>query len=274
MNLSMIKHSVSFCSKDHGTPLQHKCTPEIEMKKDQPKDLKLKSSDYILCNCCSTTVSILESVTCVQCKKRFCLLHRHKADHICQSLIEPNMSDDSELLKRKIIIENILKRLDTESISKGVILKKRNKNKNDPLAKRVAAMKLKSISVGQQSIPLEERLYFYVSFVPNEWSFDQELKKFNEKPIYLCKEWSIGKCVDWIATNFDLKNRNNEYLQPKLVITTEELLRQDSVCSNKMENYCCDSKHIYFCFSHELRQLESLKVISNTDKLLVTYFQI
>lgn len=167
-------------------------------------------------------------------------------------------------------MESLLKRLGSSS---GVTLKNRGK-KNDALAQRVAAMKLKSTASGQESLPQEERIYFYLTFLPNQLSYDQEHKAFTDKPIFLCKEWTVGKCIDWIATHFTLINRNNEPKQSKLVLTSEQLLQTAQEDCPEESAQCCDKRNGHLCFSHELKDLESRKVIGNTDKLLISYFKL
>ncbi|KAI2796363.1 TEL2, telomere maintenance protein 2 [Blomia tropicalis] len=243
--------------KDHGPAILHKCTPDIEIKKDELKQSKSDPNDYAKCNFCSDSVSILETINCMHCEKRFCLKHRHKTDHNCEFEFNDSQSNlVVEKLERKKYVENILKRM---NLSTGVTIKNRGK-KNDALALRVAEMKLRSTSVGQESIPVEERIYFFISFVPNENSFGQEGKMFRDKPMYLCREWSIGKCVDWLAKHFDLTNRNNDLTQPRLVLTNEQLL-QSGIDQSVAETvkYCCDHQktemNYYICFGHELKEL-------------------
>lgn len=169
-------------------------------------------------------------------------------------------------------MEAILKKLQGSS---GIAVKNRGK-KNDALAQRVAAMKLKSTATGQASIPEEERLHFFISFVPNEpLSFDQMEKAFKDKPIFLCREWTIGRCVDWIANNFSLVNRNNEAKAAKLVFL--KLLPQEDSATESAVHCCTKSSstdQLHLCFSHELKELETTKILANTDKLLVTYLDL
>ncbi|KAH9394990.1 AN1-type zinc finger protein 1 [Tyrophagus putrescentiae] len=274
------KHCAVCNLLDHATAIAHKCTPSIELQKvDLKKRGTPNPADYAKCAFCSTTVSILESITCLHCRGRFCLTHRHKADHDCESLGKASPDEvlaQAALQQRKTAVEGILQKL--QSSGAGVTVKNRGK-KNDALAQRVAAMKLKSTAAGQASIPEEERIYFSVSFVPNEpLSFGQEDKQsvVKERPIFLCREWTVGRCVDWIAAQFSLVNRNNEPKAAKLVLTKQELLEQGSTTSSEAVVRCCsrNADNLHLCFSHELKELESAKVIANTDRLLVTYFDL
>ncbi|KAI1287478.1 AN1-type zinc finger protein 1 [Halotydeus destructor] len=81
--------------------------------------------------------------------------------------------------------------------------------KNNDLAKKVAYMKLKQKAVGMSSIPATERLYFNVS-----------VKELNdvEQPFFFSKEWSFGRCVDYLSTHLKIANRNNVKEAPKLVL--------------------------------------------------------
>jgi hypothetical protein len=120
--------------------------------------------------------------------------------------------------------------------------------KNEALSRKVALMKLKQTAVGNSSLPMTERLYFNISYQK-----DSQLNQFDSKAVFLSKEWSVGKCVDWLATQLGLINNNNNPLLPKLVLS--------------INNDNCEP----FSFSFTLKHLENESLIQSGDKLLLKY---
>ncbi|KAH9424326.1 TEL2, telomere maintenance protein 2 [Dermatophagoides pteronyssinus] len=207
-----------------------------------------KSNDFIKCHFCSNSVQITQSSICNHCLNRFCLHHRHQVDHKCLKLDETSFQNESDS-KLDSKMSNILAKIRSE-YKPGITVKNRGA-KNNPLALKVTLMKLKSQGIGFESIPMEEREYFYLSFIPNEISYNQESKEFRDKPIFLCKEWSIGKCVDWLAQKWSLINKNNQSDKPKLILTNEGLL------INNQSKKCCEKQNNnnFICFSHSIKDL-------------------
>lgn len=82
--------------------------------------------------------------------------------------------------------------------------------KNEQLAQKVAYMKLKQKAKGQQSVPPTERLYFNIDVLVGD---------HKQVQFYFSKEWSLGRCVDYLANELKLVNKNNVKDGPKLVIT-------------------------------------------------------
>lgn len=225
------------------------------------------ASEFVRCLFCDKAFSVLEVVLCSGCDKKFCLQHRHKVDHACTREAEPTNEATPEALERQKMIKVMLERIRQSKVGAGVVLKNKGR-KDDALALKVAMMKLKSTAVGQASIPQAERFYNFVTFVPNEHSFGQDELKIDKRAIYMCREWSVGRCVDWIAQQFKLINKNNIQSQPKLVLTTEDLL-----ASTDGVQPCCVDHTGFICFPHTLKALEADNVIKPADHLIVTYFK-
>ena len=70
-------------------------------------------------------------------------------------------------------------------------------------------MKLKSKSVGDDSIPVPNRLYFRIQF-------PQENDKLEPLGMFFDKNWVVGKIVDRIASVGKLLNVNNTMDMPKV----------------------------------------------------------
>lgn len=186
------------------------------------------------CCFCQNSVPDIELVLCDKCSDKYCLPHRHPDSHHCNQTNVIKKSTETQSTKRVFTSSapNI----------KGA--------KNESLARKVALMKLKQTAVGNSSIPMTERLYFSISYQK-----DSQINNFESKNIFVSKEWSVGKCVDWLANQFGLTNNNNNPLLPKLVI-----------CANG-DN--CEP----FSFSLTLKDLENESRIQSGDKLLLKYVQ-
>ncbi|UXI19374.1 ATP synthase subunit gamma [Sarcoptes scabiei] len=236
----------------------HSCLPESPYVKDFDF-----SKNFVKCDHCRISIIITQSVVCSDCSRRFCLPHRHQKDHNCLSLQTKSYTD---LINRtdKTVHEQILAKLGSNCKS-GVLLKNRG-TKNNALATKVLLMKLKSRASGDEAIPIEERLYFNLKFIQNELSSNQKGKYFDEVPIFLCKEWSIGKCVDWIAKKFSLINRNNEPDKPKLI-----LMNDDTRIDLASHNCCTSTERDYFCFKHILKDLLEAEILENACTLKIKY---
>lgn len=137
-------------------------------------------------------------VLCPQCKKHFCLAHRHQDDHKCEKLEvqKPRMAATKEL------VQKILESKDG-SKSKG-----RRGAKNAATAAKVALMKLKLHAAGDKGLPQTERTYFQV-YLPKE-------AKESSRPMFFSSKWSVGKVVDYAASSAGLKNNNNVLTAKKL----------------------------------------------------------
>lgn len=71
------------------------------------------------------------------------------------------------------------------------------KNKPKVVNKKLALVKLRNKATGRPSIPMLQRLYFTV------------LHESNEIIVYVDKDWSIGRCLDYVAEVGKVRNVNN-----------------------------------------------------------------
>ncbi|RZF36536.1 hypothetical protein LSTR_LSTR017492 [Laodelphax striatellus] len=86
-------------------------------------------------------------------------------------------------------------------------------------------MKIKGKAVGDSRVPTADRLYFLIHPPLTKPSPANE-----SRPIYLSKDWSIGKATDYCAKRLKIDNQNNQLDSPKLrlfVQETGELLTHD-----------------------------------------------
>ncbi|KAF6101722.1 zinc finger AN1-type containing 1 [Phyllostomus discolor] len=105
-------------------------------------------------------------------------------------------------------LRNLLKTLLANSKTGETAVKRRKGAKNSATAAKVALMKLKMHAEGDKSLPQTERVYLQV-FLPKE-------SKEKSKPMFFCRQWSIGKVIDLAASLASLKNNNNKLTGEKL----------------------------------------------------------
>ncbi|KAM9308404.1 AN1-type zinc finger protein 1 [Gastrophryne carolinensis] len=164
----------------------------------------------------------LVKVLCPFCEQHFCFRHRHQSDHECDKLEAPKhrMSATQQLVKEIV-----------DSKKSAPSNKGRKGAKNSETAAKVALMKLKLHALGDKSLPQVERVYFQV-FLPKGG-------KDKSKPMFFCKQWSIGKIVDYAASLSSLKNDNNKATAKKLRVChpeTGEALPLDSTVETWLSN--------------------------------------
>lgn len=201
-------------------------------------EAKTEHGPRIRCSFCKDVVKNRhEIVVCEKCSLQHCLGHRHPESHECAKLKEEVLQEHARINRPKY-------QAPVKPIAgvKGA--------KNAELAKKVAFMKLKQQAKGVGQIPATERLYFKFLVKPN----DNDDGK--EDAFYFSKEWSFGRCVDWLADHLKLINQNNLSSAPKLVIcsTDDESLKQ-------------------FDLSLKLKEAVELGNLHDGDNLLLKYIR-
>ncbi|KAK3515379.1 hypothetical protein QTP70_018735 [Hemibagrus guttatus] len=183
-----------FCL-EHRSRDSHSC-PEVSVKRDILDPGVHTSYPCTFQDCKGKE---LLPVICRHCQKHFCLVHRHQEDHKCEKLetLKPRMVATQELVQKII-----------ESKKNAPTSKGRKGAKNSATAAKVALMKLKLHATGDKGLPQTERTYFQV-FLP-------ESVKTSSLPIFFSSKWSVGKVIDFAATQASLKNNNNVLTAKKL----------------------------------------------------------
>jgi len=93
--------------------------------------------------------------------------------------------------------------------------------KSEKLAAKVQLMKLKQNSKGLKQLPITERAYFLIKL---------PLEKKDEA-VFVSNIWSIGKCIDNIASLCQIPNHNNNSAKPQLNLYTSS----DNCVSSKKD---------------------------------------
>jgi hypothetical protein len=148
-------------------------------------------SKKITCVTCNSTDIPEVMTSCSGCEKVHCLQHR--GSHNCSA---PSRMEEEKIQKKEEIkqfVHDKLKR-STTSQSSGPTKKK-------ALSPQVELMLLKSTAKGD-SIPEDAKVYFRLWMDKKEFAAGQ-------MPLYLHKDWTVGKAIDWIAQRAKLNNVNN-----------------------------------------------------------------
>ena len=104
--------------------------------------------------------------------------------------------------------------------------------KRQATAMKIQLMKLKAKAIGMATIPAVKRIYFLI-ILP---------KSLNKpsKPVFVSKNWSVGKVIDSASTICNVVNKNNEFNEPKLRLfkTNGHQISSDvsSIISDLIEN--------------------------------------
>lgn len=122
----------------------------------------------------------LTEITCHECGKNHCLAHRHAADHSCPSVSKVQEKAVESKEKRPLW-----------DITEDMKRRKPVKPENQAMADKLMVMKLKMKATGELAkIPHSERVFLAVN-----------LPQGVDMAFVVSKEWSVGKCVDSMATH-------------------------------------------------------------------------
>lgn len=186
----------------------------------------------ISCAQCKNKCTSLEIVYCVECKLSFCFEHRLQEAHNC-----------FKLLKEK---DELLAKSKKKFVPKNVEPVKVRGAKNDALSLKVALMKLKQKAKGP-GIPIDERIYFYIQNNTNNQNSIHEY--------YLCKKWTIGRCVSFLADELKIKNNNDKLDAEKLILKLTDNAEEKSILE----------------FERTLEEYTLKELCNQGQKLIITY---
>ena len=222
--------SLSFC-KEHYPYEKHSCSKELIPKKDKIESEGPKAYDCQFDGCCNRE---LTRVICEHCKLNFCLAHRHQPDHKCVKWdIKP-----TAMVKTKELVDSLVQ-------NKSSTSSKNTGRKSKAMAAKVALMKIKQKAIGNQSIPDSERIFLKIEFLRGN--------KLEEHAVFVSQIWTIGKCVDEMATKLRIENRNNDAKAKKLKLVDPD-----------QSNHC-------FSFEQTVQELISSGDLFNGGSLQLKY---
>jgi len=228
----LCQYCKQFFCKEHFVPDVHGCD-KIQTNSNTSES-KTVPQRYE-CSLPTCTKAELAPVHCPECNVMVCLSHRHQSDHNCSKMVKPTYS----MVETKAKVNQIL--------SSNVIVNPKPKKLRSVKAQKTAAkvqlMKLKMKSVGNKSLPQEERIYFLVT--PPKRSGKQPLG------VWVSDKWVMGKVVDCIAEALSIENENNTREDKKIKaissIGWEKYLRGYECW---IENSCEWGRAIQWRFSH------------------------
>lgn len=176
---------------------------------------------------------------CSQCNHDFCSSHRLKESHHCESL-QLNIPNDSQKSTSSIVnnhgkfFQSLLPAKASERIKESTrspspsssrqynttLKSSLNKSSLDKLLKffnrhktKISStssssnkisqkLSLQKLSKGDTKIPLQNRIYIYCYVLDTDRDIDEP------NPIYINKIWPIGRVIDYLASQLDIKNVN------------------------------------------------------------------
>lgn len=198
---------------DHRTNHGKDCPiNETKFEATQPENFEsLKQK----CDFCKRITLKLELTECHHCKLMHCLYHRHQVQHTCSKLDEDKKTREAEQGEKKARQEKALDKLKVFSRSiqtppASQPAPKPNDPKNRALAKRIRVMRIKQFARGPPNVLTEDKLHFEVKFLHNpKSSFSDPSKDQSTIKIYTTKKHTVGRMIDWVAAEFDLRNKNH-----------------------------------------------------------------
>ncbi|VVC27937.1 Zinc finger, AN1-type [Cinara cedri] len=229
-----------FCM-DHSEFSNHSCS-HVENTESRTK----QATTWYECtfNGCNTKYGC--EMQCIKCLQHFCLLHRH---HGCFD--ELTTKETKKLLREaakksqnqfSIVKEEADKKI--EATLRQAELQPQKKG----MVQQIRLMKLKGKALGDNKIPMSDRIYFSIHppFKNNQI--------IPAVPLFTSKNWTIGRTIDLFASRLKIENSNNKLNSLKL-----HLFKLN------------DGKHISETMEHAFSDLISKEIINNGDSLILDY---
>ena len=201
-----------FCLHHHEK-YAHNCSGLKNVNNDHINETVSTPVSYS-CSFDGCLSSELVPVVCSLCHQQHCLRHRLPEDHACSAL-PPKRLENLPVFQPKPVE---LKSRKVKSI------------KASKMAAKLALMKLKLHSKGDQGLPDNERVYFSV-YVQNLQSIPQSL--------FVSSKWTIGKALDYMCHHLKLQNNNDKSSDLKLKLcceSTGDAIRTDVTVQSVLDN--------------------------------------
>lgn len=187
----------TFC-KDHYLPFQHSCPASSLPQRPDGGSQDSQPPPLPVCALTSCRTKELVEMLCPHCQLHFCLQHRHQVDHNCVHYAPPQ----ERMVQTAALVQQIQEKAANKKPTRQGV-------KSDQLAAKVQLMKLKQKSKGLTELPAQERVYFLVEL---------PLEGKAPEAVFVSSTWSIGKCVDYIASLCRIPNYNNQAGRPHLTL--------------------------------------------------------
>ena len=191
-----------FC-KLHIKGTEHQCEKTNDKTLTAEEVNTLASPVSFPCSITKCNGRELTPIQCDDCHSQFCLKHRLSGDHDCKQIKIVEKGKYDGLTPQEKVAKITGKALVNEK-SSGRVGKKSKRTSN-----KVLEMKLKMKGKGENSIPINERIYFDVQI-------DIQSCVTKSLPLFFSSEYSVGKIIDLIAKYMKLTNENHILHAPKL----------------------------------------------------------
>lgn len=223
-----------FC-KDHFRAHTNSCQPSKQLTENELK----KIDNILICSQNGCSERSIVPLICERCHKHFCIKHRHLAT--CENKDAETIAKEKEKYAEPVRKFAEAKAIVDKQLENNLnAVKKRGKNIQ--MANKVQLMKIKSKATGIKTIPVVDRIYFNVTY------------GVNTTPLFVSKQWSVGRVTDAIAQELKLQNNNNKGNEKKLRLFRNE-----------------DCQHLSNDMSVTLNRLLEEKSISDGENLLIQY---
>lgn len=184
---------------------------------------------------------------CNKCKHDFCTKHRLPESHHCEALTTamttnttgttPHVRNNHEKFFQSLLpakgservkqqeqhsstsstsshTTTIKSSLNKRSLDKLIKFfnkhKSSSKNRKQSKSKSstISTIQLQKVARGDTKIPLQNRIYIYCYIVDDDKEDSNDAKQSEPSPIYINKIWPIGRVIDYLATQLNIKNLN------------------------------------------------------------------
>lgn len=146
-------------------------------------------------------------IQCDYCQIKHCLKHRHQDDHACPHLQPANKKRGNSAASR-LLAKIAQKKKDLTALGKS---------RPQRASKSSTKMRVKLKAVGDPNIKESDRFYLEVKF-PAESMSGRPMKKA-PRSVWVNKDWTIGRGLEFISDKFDIENKNHMQNAKKLHLT-------------------------------------------------------
>ncbi|EKE41276.1 hypothetical protein ENUP19_0130G0035 [Entamoeba nuttalli] len=164
--------------------------PDVVINKHIENNCRLEpKKEGFICNLCGKTE--LVEIVCAGCHKNYCVEHRNQSTHHCVALTHKTQTCNKS---SPFSLTNFV-------LEKSSLFKSQKSYPTQPVNKQTLSAQKKAFilknALGNKTVPFNCRLYFEV-ILPNE----------QRKALWINKNWTCGKVIDVICTEFGLPNTN------------------------------------------------------------------
>eukprot|EP01111_Echinosteliopsis_oligospora_P011450 TRINITY_DN3788_c0_g1_i2.p1 TRINITY_DN3788_c0_g1~~TRINITY_DN3788_c0_g1_i2.p1 ORF type:complete len:282 (-),score=41.39 TRINITY_DN3788_c0_g1_i2:13-858(-) len=167
---------------DHVVPVKLGDDVNIILDAHIAKGCVKGGSNLHACSLPNCKTKEVAPLICKLCNQNHCVRHRNPLDHQCSA-------QEKKVVKEKRQVPKHIGQIPQSAL-------------NNPMARKIALMKMKMHAVGDKNLPVENRYYLSVVFPADS--------KVTPKILYFDPAWTIGKVLDKVAEIGGIENKNNQ----------------------------------------------------------------